>query len=71
MSAWLKCLNVDNQRNTALVKSNRTGRSFAVTIHKDIKYLINQGDYLKVIKSQVSGEWTAIDYNAIIGGDLQ
>ena len=29
MSAWLKCLNVDLGRNMALVKSNRTGRSFA------------------------------------------
>ena len=34
MSAWLKCLNVDIGRNMALVKSNRTGKSFAVTIHR-------------------------------------
>ena len=69
--SWLKALNVNYKNGTALVRSNKTGKSFPVTVKHDIKYLINQGDYLKVIKSQVSGEWTAIDYNTIIGGDLQ
>ena len=65
MSAWLKCLNIDNARNMALVQSNRTGKSFAVTIHRDIKYLIHRGDLLEVIKSQVSREWMAVDYMAM------
>ena len=69
--SWLKAIHVDYKNGTCLVKSNRTGRSFPVTVKHDIKYLVNQGDYLKVIKSGVTGEWIAIDYNAIIGGDLQ
>ena len=72
MSAWLKCLNVDYKTHLALVQSNRTGKSFAVSIQKDIRYLISRGDLLKVIKSQVSQEWIAIDYiamTAIATGD--
>lgn len=72
MSAWLKCLNVDYKTHLALVQSNRTGKSFAVSIQKDIRYLISRGDLLKVIKSQVSQEWMAIDYiamTAIATGD--
>ncbi|MBQ8018658.1 MAG: hypothetical protein IJ258_11270 [Methanobrevibacter sp.] len=67
--SWLKCLHVGN--GTALVKSNRSGKSFPVTIQEEIKFLVHQGDYLQVIKSNVTGEWTAIDYMAMIGGDLQ
>lgn len=70
-NTWLKCLNVDHKRATALVQSNRTGRSFPVTLTKSIRYLVNQGDFLHVVKSHVSKEWMAIDYNSIIGGDLE
>lgn len=68
---WLKCIHVDYQHGTALVQSNRTGKSFPVTVKKNIQLLIHRGDHLKVIKSHVSREWIAIDYNAIIGGDIQ
>jgi hypothetical protein len=70
-NTWLPCIHVDYKRGTALVQSFRTGKSFPVTLKKDIRYLVNQGDKLHVIKSHVTGEWTAIDYTAFIGGDLQ
>lgn len=62
---WLKCLNIN--KNTALVRSNKTGKSFPVKISQDIRYLIDRGDHLKVIKSPVSKEWIAIDYNKYRG----
>ena len=64
-NTWLTCLNVDVKNGTALVRSNRTGRSFPVTLNKDIKYLVTRGDRLHVVKSHVSKEWIAIDYNAM------
>jgi hypothetical protein len=70
-NTWLKAVHVDHSRGTALVKSHRTGKSFPVTMKKDIRYLVHQGDLLHVIKSHVTGEWTAIDYNAITGGEVQ
>ena len=66
-NTWLKCVNVDPQRGTALVRSNRTGKSFPVTLTKEIRYLVSIGDKLHVIKSHVSREWVAIDYNAMWG----
>ena len=63
MNTWLKCINIQN--DTALVRSNRTGKSFPVKLNKDIKHLVSIGDHLHVIKSHVSREWIAIDYNAI------
>ena len=70
MNTWLKCIHVDYQHGTALVKSNRTGKSFPVNVKKNIRYLIHQGDHLKIIKSSVSREWMAVDYNAITGGEI-
>ena len=64
-NTWLKCLHVDHKNETALVQSNRTGKSFPVKIKKDIKFLIHRGDKLHVIKSHVSKEWLAIDYMAM------
>lgn len=70
-NTWLPCLHVDYTNGTALVKSYRTGKSFPVTLKDEIKYLVHKGDHLHVIKSHVSKEWMAIDYNAIIGGEVQ
>jgi hypothetical protein len=64
-NTWLPCVNVDVKNNTALVRSHRTGKCFPVTLNKDIKYLVSRGDRLHVVKSHVSGEWLAIDYNAM------
>lgn len=64
-NTWLQCVNIDHANNTALVKSNRTGKSFPVHIPQNIKFLISRGDRLHVIKSHVSKEWIAIDYNAM------
>lgn len=66
-NTWLKCLNIDYNNNTALVQSKRTGKSFPVHIPQNMKFLISKGDYLHVIKSHVSREWIAIDYNAMFG----
>ena len=66
-NTWLTCINVDHKRGTALVRSNKTGKSFPVTLIKDIKFLVSIGDHLHVIKSHVSKEWIAIDYNAMWG----
>jgi hypothetical protein len=71
-NTWLPCLHVNRENGTALVKSFRTGRSFPVTLNKEIKYLVSCGDKLHVIKSHVSKEWLAIDYmagTAIASGD--
>jgi hypothetical protein len=64
-NTWLKCVNIDTKNNTALVRSNKTGKCFPVTLNKDIKYLVSKGDHLHVVKSHVSKEWIAIDYNAM------
>ena len=66
-NTWLKCLQIDLDNNSALVKSNRTGKSFPVHLPNNIKYLIDVGDKLHIIKSHVTGEWTAIDYMAMRG----
>ena len=66
-NTWLKCLHVDYSRGTALVKSDRTGKSFPVKVKKELRYLISRGDRLHVIKSHVSREWMAIDYMAMRG----
>ena len=70
-NTWLKCVNIDTKNSTALVRSNRTGKCFPVTLNKDIKYLVSKGDHLHVVKSHVSKEWIAIDYNAMtaVGDD--
>ena len=64
-NTWLPCVNIDYKNNTALVRSNRTGKCFPVTLNKDIKFLVSLGDKLHVIKSHVSKEWIAIDYMAM------
>lgn len=66
-NTWLPCVSVDHKRGTAQVKSNRTGRAFPVTLHHDIRWLVSIGDHLHVVKSHVSKEWIAIDYNAMWG----
>lgn len=58
---WLKAVTVDNKRGTAQVRSRRTGRAFPVTLHHNIRYDVNIGDQLHVVKSHVSREWIAID----------
>ena len=64
-NTWLPCVNVDNRNNTALVRSNRTGKCFPVELTKNVKYRICRGDKLHVIKSHVTGKWMAIDYMAM------
>ena len=70
-NTWLKCVNIDTKNSTALVRSNKTGKCFPVTLNKDIKYLVSKGDHLHVVKSHVNKEWIAIDYNAMtaVGDD--
>ena len=65
MKTWLECIHVDYENGTALVLSNRTGKSFPVTVKKDIKYLISRKDRLQVTKSAVTGKWIAVDYAAM------
>lgn len=64
-NTWLPCIHVNRKDGTALVRSYRTGRSFPITLQKDIKCLVHKGDRIHVIKSHVSGEWLGIDYNAM------
>ena len=63
--AWLLCLHINHKDGTALVKSRRTQRSFPVTLGKRVRFLASKGDLLDVLKSPVSGEWIAVDYNAM------
>ena len=56
----LQILNI--QGNKALVKSNRTGKSFTVTMMTWLKHLVCIGDLATVKKSPVSGEWIMTDY---------
>ena len=62
-NTWLTCQHVDYRNNTALVKSNRTGKSFPVHLPQKWKFEVNRGDRLHVIKSHISKEWIAIDFN--------
>ena len=64
-NTWLTAVNVDNTRGTALVRSNRTGKCFPVTLTRDIRWLVCRGDRLHIVKSHVSKEWLAIDYQAM------
>ena len=64
-NTWLPCIHVNHENGTALVKSYRTGKAFPVTLNQEIKNLVSRGDKLHVIKSHVSKEWIAIDYNAM------
>ena len=64
-NTWLTAVNVDNTRGTALVRSNRTGKCFPVTLHKDIRWLVSRKDRLHIVKSHVTHEWIAIDYAAM------
>lgn len=57
---WATCVNVDHKNDTALVKTKHN--TFPVHLHKDIKNLISKGYRLKIVKSQVSKQWIAIDY---------
>ena len=56
----LKVLN--KQGNKALVKSDRSKKSFPVTMQTWLKNLVCIGDIAIVKKSVVSGEWIMTDY---------
>ena len=62
---WLPCIYIDHTNGTALVKSHRTQKGFPVNLTKDVRYMASRGDLLNVIRSPVSKEWIAIDYNAM------
>ena len=64
-NTWLPCVQVDYRNGTAMVKSHSTGNIFPVQLSPNIKYLVSKGDRLHVIKSHVSREWIAIDYQAM------
>ena len=64
-NTWVTCIHIDYDNNQALVKSNRTGKSFPVHLPKNLKYLISRGDRLHIIKSHVSKQWIVIDYQAM------
>ena len=64
-NTWLDCVHANY--DTCLVKSNKTGKSFPVNVKKELRGLIRIGDRVHVIKSHVTGEWTAIDYMAMWG----
>ena len=53
---------INKQGNKALVQSNRTGKSFPVTMMTWLKHLVCVGDLATVKKSPVSGEWIMTDY---------
>lgn len=65
----LRCLNISDDGKTALVQSNRTGRSFPVEVYHKIQFLIAVDDGLKVIKT-ISGDWMAIDYHKELFKDV-
>jgi hypothetical protein len=66
-NTWLPCIHVDYKNGTALVRSFRTGKSFPVHVKKELQFLISRGDRLHVIKSPVSKQWMAIDYQNMRG----
>ena len=63
----LKVIHKDHQRNVALVKSDRSKKSFPVTMMSWLKFLVCVGDIAIVKKSHVSGEWIMTDYIRIFG----
>ena len=71
---WLTCIHIDHSNGTALVKSHRTQKGFPVTLTEEVRYLASRGDLLNVIRSPVSREWLAVDYNAMtasaVGDDV-
>ena len=61
----------DYERNVALVKNDKTGKSFPVHIAHGLKFLICVGDYAIVKKSPVSGEWYLTDYVRFIDNEVE
>ena len=53
---------INKQGNKALVKSNRSNKSFPVTMQTWLKHLVYVGDLAIIKKSPVSGEWIMTDY---------
>ena len=53
---------INKQGNNALVKSNRSNKSFPVTMQDWLKHLVCVGDLAIIKKSPVSGEWIMTDY---------
>ena len=53
---------IHKQGNTALILNSKTGKSFPVTMQKELQYLVCIGDLAIVKRSPVSGEWFLTDY---------
>ena len=53
---------INKQGNKALVKSNRSNKSFPVTMQTWLKHLVCVGDLAIIKKSPVSGELIMVDY---------
>lgn len=62
---------INKQGNKALVQSNRTGKSFPVTMQTWLKHLVCIGDLATVKKSRVSGEWIMTDYIRNIDNEVE
>ena len=58
----LTVIHKDHERKTALVKSDKSNRSFPVTLQDWLRFLVCVGDIAIVKKSHVSGEWIMTDY---------
>ena len=58
----LTVIHKDDQRKTALVKSDKSDKSFPVTLQDWLRFLVCVGDIAIVKKSHVSGEWIMTDY---------
>ena len=63
----LKVIHKDHQRNVALVKSDKSSKSFPVQLQDWLKNLVCVGDYAIVKKSPVTGEWIMTDYVRMFG----
>lgn len=62
-----KIINIQHDKGVALVKRNT--KAFPVKLCTYTKKgTPSVGDYAKVVKSPVSGEWLLVDYIAMFGG---
>ena len=53
---------INKQGDMALVKSNKSDKSFPVHLQDWLKHLVCVGDIAIVKKSPVSGQWIMTDY---------
>lgn len=60
-----KVINVQHDKNTALVKKDK--KAFPVHLTKNTRFLVCTGDLCMIKKSKVTGEWLMTDYSSMWG----